>query len=89
VTIVCETSKSGQCTVLSDGTSLMGGGAVGPNPGADWHVQGTGQFNGDGRSDILWQNDNGQAAVWLMDGTTLLSGMFVGPNPGADWDLIA
>ena len=62
----------------------------GPQPGTDWHVQGAGQFNGDGRSDILWQNDDsGQAAVWLMEGTTLLSGVGVGPSPGADWDIIA
>ena len=27
-------------------------------------------FDGDGHSDILWQNDSGQAAVWLMNGTT-------------------
>jgi len=24
-----------------------------------WHVAGTGDFNGDGRADILWRNDNG------------------------------
>ena len=28
-------------------------------------------FNGDGHSDILWQNADGTPAVWLMDGTTL------------------
>ena len=32
-----------------------------------WHVEDTGDFNGDGKSDILWQNDNGQAAIWLMN----------------------
>jgi len=31
---------------------------------------GSGDFDGDGKSDILWQNNSGQAAVWLMDGTT-------------------
>ncbi len=25
-------------------------------------------FNGDGKADILWQNDDGTPAVWLMDG---------------------
>ena len=30
-------------------------------------------FNGDGHSDLLWQNDNGQAAIWLMDGATPLA----------------
>jgi len=59
--------------------------ACGGNPGASWHVKGAGDFNGNGKSDILWQNDNGQAAIWLMDGTTELSGAFVGGNPGPSW----
>jgi hypothetical protein len=29
-------------------------------------------FNGDGKDDILWQNDSGQAAIWTMDGLTQL-----------------
>jgi len=33
-------------------------------------VIGAGDFNGDGDADILWQNTNGQAAVWLMNGIT-------------------
>ena len=31
----------------------------------DWHVLGTGDFNGDGRSDILWQSDGGFISNWL------------------------
>ena len=31
----------------------------------DWHAIGTGDFNGDGRDDILWQNDNGTVREWL------------------------
>ena len=30
-----------------------------------WHAIGTGDFNGDGRDDILWQNDNGTVREWL------------------------
>jgi len=40
----------------------------------NWHVAGTGDFNGDGRADIMWRNDNGLATDWL--GTA--SGGFVG-----------
>ena len=43
--------------------------AVGPNPGPSWKAIGTGDFNDDGHSDILWQNTNGQAAIWEMNGT--------------------
>ena len=30
-----------------------------------WTVVGTGDFNGDGRDDILWRNSNGQLSNWL------------------------
>ena len=31
----------------------------------DWKVAGTGDFNGDGRDDIIWRNDNGTFTSWL------------------------
>ena len=35
---------------------------------------GTGDFDGDGKSDILWRNtNNGQNYVWFMDGATRTS----------------
>jgi hypothetical protein len=39
--------------------------------GTDWHAIGTGDFNGDGRDDVLWRNDNGTIREWLgqSDGT--------------------
>jgi beta-glucanase (GH16 family) len=42
-------------------------------------------FDHSGQSDVLWQNDDGRVAVWLMNGTTLLDRSMVGPNPGPDW----
>jgi hypothetical protein len=34
-----------------------------------WHIVGTGDFNGNGKSDILWHNDNGDTSIWLMTAT--------------------
>ena len=31
----------------------------------DWHVEGVGDFNGDGKDDILWRNDAGLTITWL------------------------
>ena len=45
-------------------------------------------FNGDGYSDILWQNTNGQAAIWEMNGTNVISEANVGANPGPSWKAI-
>ena len=33
-----------------------------------WTVLGTGDFDGDGRSDILWRNTNGAVSIWKMNG---------------------
>ena len=45
-------------------------------------------FNGDSKSDILWQNASGRAAVWDMNGSTLVGGGAVGPNPGPSWTAV-
>jgi hypothetical protein len=40
-------------------------------------------FNAGGSSsDILWQNANGQAAIWEMDGSNVIDSAKVGANPG-------
>jgi serralysin len=30
-----------------------------------WHVEGSGDFNGDGRDDLVWRNDDGSFTTWL------------------------
>ena len=67
-----------------NGTTPIGGGAVTPNPGASWKAVGTGDFNDDGHSDILWQNANGQAAVWDMNGSAPIGGGAVTPQSRAE-----
>ena len=77
---------SGQAAIWTmDGMNLTGAGTVGPNLGPSWHVKDAADFNGDGKADILWQNDSGQAAIWTMDGMNLTGMGTVGPNPGPSW----
>jgi uncharacterized repeat protein (TIGR03803 family) len=45
-------------------------------------------FNGDGDSDILWLNDNGQPAVWAMNGANPFNESVAGNNPGPGWQVI-
>ena len=45
----------------------------------DWQVVGTGDFNGDGRDDILWRSQTGQLSNWL--GTA--SGGFINNDANA------
>ena len=41
-----------------------------------------GDFDRDSKRDILWQNDNGTLAVWLMNGTDAAAIGPPIPNPG-------
>ena len=60
--------------------------------GPTWHVMGMGDVNGDLRSDIILQNDDGRIAVWEMGGptgTTIIGGFNVAQNPGTGWHVAA
>ena len=51
----------------------------------DWIVTETGDFNGDGKSDLLWRNTTtGDAAIWFMNGVALSSAASLGVI-GTDW----
>ena len=55
----------------------------------DWHIAGTGDFNNDGKSDILWRADDGSVGIWLMNGTQTLSGQVIATPAVAttDWHI--
>ena len=57
---------------------------VSGNPGPSRHIIGTGDFNHDGFSDILWQNDDGSVAIWEICGTNIIESSILA-NPGATW----
>ncbi len=70
-----------------DGTTVSQRGPCFPIPGPTWHVKAAADFNGDGKADILWQNDNGTPAIWLMDGPNMIERHhFANPGrPGMSW----
>jgi Ca2+-binding RTX toxin-like protein len=71
----------------------MGSANVGA-PGSDWHIVDTGDFNGDGKSDLLWRTDSGALAIWQMDGTQIKAADYIKMGsanvgtPGLDWHLV-
>ena len=93
--VLLQNVKDGSCFVWEmDGLALKSGGAgfVGWAAGKDWQVKATGDFNADGKSDILLQNAvDGACYVWEMDGLALKSGGdgFVGWAAGKDWQVKA
>ncbi len=54
-------------TITNSNTATFG------NMPTSWFVAGTGDFNGDGKSDILWRDSSGDIAIWEMNGTTILN----------------
>jgi hypothetical protein len=61
-----------------NGTGFAGARYLDPI-GEDWQVQGVGDFNGDGKTDILWRNqgpgtDIGNLYIWMMDGPNVVGG---------------
>src|SRR3989449_106838 len=61
---------------LMNGLTIASEGSVNVvDPVSGWQVQGIGDFDGDGRDDVLWRNlATGENYIWLMNGSTIASG---------------
>ena len=51
-----------------------------------WHIQGIGDFNADGKSDIVWRNVGGTTVAWEMNSGTKLADVNLNSIP-TDWTL--
>jgi hypothetical protein len=76
-----------------NGTQLVTSAYTSPDRIADtsWKIAATGDFNRDGRRDIVWQHQTtGKIAVWLMDGLTMTSGVYMTPSEVTDtnWKIV-
>lgn len=71
---------------LMDGIKLIRSTNLNPRQLSDpsWKIIGTGDFNRDGKVDILWRSDAGFISVWLMDGENLIAGVELNPNQVTD-----
>ena len=75
---------------MIDGSVISGGylsiptngGLPSLGSGSGWSIAAVGDFNGDGKSDILLQNTNGSLYVWMVDGSTITGGYLSIPTTG-------
>jgi len=86
-----EVGPSGQGWSIAlsadDKTALSGGPQDNAGAGAVWvfnlhNAAATHDFNGDGKSDILWRDTSGDVAMWLMNGGSLLQAAALGSVTG-------
>ncbi len=86
-----DTASGDHLAGLLDGLVRLGTSAFTPAQPAsgNWQVVAAGDFTGDGKADLVWQNlDSGNLSLWAFDGTLRTSGTaFAGP--GADWRVAA
>src|SRR3979490_1858728 len=52
-----------------------------------WTIVGTGDFNGDGKGDILWRDSSGNTAIWFMNGASVSSSAGLGNVP-LTWTIV-
>jgi hypothetical protein len=53
----------------------------------NWIIAATGDFDSDGRSDLLWRDtSSGLAALWFLNGVQVVSTAAVG-TVGTDWTI--
>jgi len=54
----------------------------------NWQIAGTGDYNGDGKVDLLWRNRvTGVNAVWYMDGVTWTGEAFLITVADQNWKI--
>ena len=66
------------------GSTVVATSAANATAGTDWMLVGSGDFNGDRMTDLLWQDVNGALKVELLNGLAIQSSGAAG-TIGADW----
>jgi hypothetical protein len=89
--ILWQNSTSGEVYVwLMNGLTITSQGSPATvSPSSGWNVVGVGDFNDDGKADILWQNDtSGEVYIWLMNGTGIASQGVVANSLSPNWAVL-
>ncbi|MCW3055478.1 MAG: hypothetical protein JWN14_4648 [Chthonomonadales bacterium] len=89
-TLVLQSKTSNQVALWFTGganhASITSGNFLTVTPAAGWKVVGVGDFNGDGKSDLVFQNQTtNQVAFWFMNNYVYTGGVLMPYTPPAGW----
>jgi photosystem II stability/assembly factor-like uncharacterized protein len=91
--ILWRNSSTGQNYVwpMSGTTVLASEGFARTLQDSNWQIGSIGDFDGDGKADILWRNvSTGENYIWPMSGTTILAGEgFTRSIPVGNWTILS
>ena len=77
---------------LMNGTTAAASQFMTPSQIGDgnWRIAGSGDFNADGKADLIWQHANGSLLVWYMNGTTAVGSELLNPGQISDptWRIV-
>jgi Putative Ig domain/FG-GAP-like repeat len=86
--ILWSNSKTGAMAIWQmNGAQVLSSSLVSsPLPDSSWRLGGIGDFNGDGKSDVLWRNTNNAVAIWQMNGAQVVSSSLTSsPTDSSHW----
>jgi alpha-tubulin suppressor-like RCC1 family protein len=76
-------------TVAIWGMTPWGRGAAwfpaGVGPASAWDIEATGDFDGDGRDDLLWRHGTGLVAIWYLNRDHVAATQFLPSVPPGQW----
>ncbi|MGG6281759.1 FG-GAP-like repeat-containing protein [Leptolyngbya sp. AN03gr2] len=69
-----------------DGAQVVGGQVIGGVADQTWQLCGSGDFNNDGKPDLLWRRStDGQLLAWIMNGTSFVSSVAIATSTDTNW----
>jgi hypothetical protein len=73
-----------------DGATILSEGFIRTVADMSWSVAGVGDFDRDGKSDILWRNgSSGENYLYLMSGLSIVNEGYLRTVPVPDWQIVA